>query len=216
MSRTSAYSLVELMAAVVISSLLIISTTSMYGLYRRSIGVDLERSNNAQTARVVLDRLTRELRFTPQLVTASAQSADGSCTTSNYSIPTYDPSFPSANLPCDITFKNGDTLESSVDFDKYYRYFLQSGTLMRTTYSCVLGSDPALVNWFDTTVTGNPATCTVDSGSMVDIALNIGSLKVYQDTDTDPNPRYVTLVITAGDDPVSQVQMKTSVYMRNI
>src|SRR5258708_6585507 len=68
--RQPAYTLIELLVAVLVSSLLISATISIYGLYRKSMLRDQSRADNDQNGRVALDRMAREIRQANALVTA--------------------------------------------------------------------------------------------------------------------------------------------------
>jgi type II secretory pathway pseudopilin PulG len=68
-NRKPAFTVVELVVALFISSILVSATTATYSLFRRSLIIDQSRVNLSQNARIVIDRLSRELRLTQDVVT---------------------------------------------------------------------------------------------------------------------------------------------------
>lgn len=124
MSTThKAFTLIELVVAIAISSVLVATTVQVYTLFRKAVIQDQSRSDLNQNARVALDRLTRELRLTPELLTQFP------ATTSDNSIAE----------PNQVEFEDGSA--NAVAFT-YHRYYLSGSTLELDTKQYYFSSQP--------------------------------------------------------------------------
>lgn len=118
------FTLVELMVAVTISSILVGATISIYSLFRRAIELDSERAQIAQNGRVAMDRLSREIRQSPDIVT---------------NIPAIPVNLDdiSANSP-EIEFENGHIPDLT-----YHRYYISNNVLELDTKEYYFSGDPS-------------------------------------------------------------------------
>jgi prepilin-type N-terminal cleavage/methylation domain-containing protein len=64
-----AFTLIELLVAIMVSSILIVITVSIFSVFRKTIAADQNAAALSQNARVSLDRMSREIRQTPDIVT---------------------------------------------------------------------------------------------------------------------------------------------------
>jgi prepilin-type N-terminal cleavage/methylation domain-containing protein len=67
--RRSGYTLIELVVVLALALALLTAAVATYTAFRRSISLDVQRASAMQNSRVALDRLSRELRQSAELVT---------------------------------------------------------------------------------------------------------------------------------------------------
>lgn len=136
LNQPAGFTLIETIIALTMAILIIGIVTSVYlvsrNIYRRA---DL-RSEIAQNGRVMLDRISRELRQTPAIVTT----------------------LPTANsnpeiLPTEIIFQDGHDISAI----KYIRYYLENSDLKRQGIAYTFSADPeTYVDWRAVDENGNP------------------------------------------------------------
>src|ERR1044072_1460625 len=126
-SRRPGFTLIELLVAMIVSSILISITISTYSLFRKSMNLDQGRSTIAQNNRIALDRLSRELRQTPEIVTEYPADADDT----------------SVAQPGQIEFEDGHANDLT-----YKRYYITGSTLKVDVKQYYFSYDPTYrVTW---------------------------------------------------------------------
>jgi len=183
----AAFTLVELLVALIVSSILVAATASVYSLFRKSMAAAQTQADISQNGRIVVDRLSRELRQTPEVVT---------------DLPT-DPSDTSVPQPASIEFQNGHTSDLA-----YYRYYLSGTTLELETAQYAFASDPATrVPDTATDADGNAPVRSVIS--TVAIAEHVQSLAFYG------NGATIRFDLTTGDGATQSYPLETVIDRRN-
>jgi prepilin-type N-terminal cleavage/methylation domain-containing protein len=186
-TTSRAFTLVELVVAIAISSILIGITVSSYTLFRRSMNLDQGKSDITQNARVALDRLARELRQTPDVVTP---------------LPA-DPNDNSVAQPGQIEFEDGHANDLT-----YRRYYISGGILKVDVKQYYFSYDTATrVKW---NAIGNGGVAPVSSiVSTNDIADNALSVSFYGNNQ-------VLILATMQDGNAQQIQVRTTILGRNL
>jgi len=156
MTAKRAFTLVELLLALMIASLLVSMTAGAYTLFRRTLAQQQTSAELAQNGRVVVDRLSRELRQSPLVVTVLPD----------------DPSDTSVTQPSEIEFESGH--DSTMT---YYRYYVSNGVLKLDTKYYYYSSAPATHVRY-TTASPQPQAAVT---STVDVADRVKSLAFYGD-----------------------------------
>lgn len=124
------FTLVELIIALSISVLIFVLLTQVYLLAQRTYGETDAKAEITQNGRVILDRMIREIRQTPQIITILP--AD-----------TSDP----ANLPSEIMFQDGHNTAQI----QYIRYYLDGHNINRESSVYYFPSEPLYhVHSYDT------------------------------------------------------------------
>jgi len=191
--RTKAYTLSELLGALAVGALLVLFTTRAYTVGRRALQLAQLRSDMQQNARVAMDRIVREYRMSPSVVT------DLSSTPVN-----------------EIEFENGDSVGvSSGDRLTYRRYYMSGTTLRLDVRECYFTSSPATRVRFDETLDGDPPTCVAIAGRTQDIAYNVSSLAFTQTNDIVGNPLVGIYIITNNNGALTY-HLKTAIRGRNL
>jgi type II secretory pathway pseudopilin PulG len=126
--RKPAYTIIELLVAILISAILLAATVSTYGLFRRSINADQARASLSQNGRVAMDRITRELRLTPEILTTLPTS----------------PSDTSVPEPNSIEFEDGYVASTDPSYLTYHRYYLNGTTLEEDIKQYYFASAPSV------------------------------------------------------------------------
>lgn len=122
-----AFTFVELLVAVMVGSILVGTSVTLYGLVRRSLGEDQVRADAAQNARVSLDRLSREVRQSPEVVTVLPSTLSDA----------------SVTQPGEIQFEDGHANDLT-----YKRYYLSGTTLqMQVREYYFSGAPGTRVKW---------------------------------------------------------------------
>lgn len=185
--RRKAFTLVELLVAVLVSSILIGLTVSIYGLFRKSMALDQSRADITQNARIALDRMSREIRQTPDIVTEMPA----------------DPSDTSVSQPGEIEFEDGHAEDLT-----YRRYYVSGGVLHLDIKEYYFSYEPGVrVKWNSIGTGGVSPLSTVISTQ--DIATNVSSLLLYGGTVID-------LSLSTSDTNGQVYLLRTSIYGRNI
>lgn len=181
-----AFSLTELLVAILISSLLVGITVSMYSLIRKSMAQDQVKSDSTQNARVSLDRISRELRQTPQVVTVlPANESDNSVT-----------------QPGAIEFEDGHANDLS-----YKRYYLSGTTLRMQVKEYYFASSPSTrVRYNAVDGSGNLPTA-ANVNTYQDVAEMVQSMSFYGSS-------RIKIVMVTGDG-IQNFTLQTSVEGRN-
>jgi len=184
-----AFTLVELLVSVVVSSILVAATVQVYSLFRTTMMRDQAMSDSMQNARVALDRLSRDLRQTGDVVTELP----------SYTIPDLEISQPHA-----IEFEDGHAN------DLTYRYYYLSGTTLRmqTKRYYFTGQTGTNVHW-DTIGTEGASPVVADVGNPLDVADMVQELNVYYEDGI-----YIIEMLTG--DGVVNMPVRTSIIGRNI
>jgi prepilin-type N-terminal cleavage/methylation domain-containing protein len=132
------FTLIEVIISLTITSLLLLIVASLYGLSQSTYATTDTTAEITQNGRVILDRLIRELRQTPAIVT-TIPATNG------------DPE----SLPDEIMFQDGHDTSAI----RYLRYYLIGSDLKRQIIIYYFPSDPAnYVYWHATDQGGNPPT----------------------------------------------------------
>ncbi|HSI20604.1 MAG TPA: prepilin-type N-terminal cleavage/methylation domain-containing protein [Verrucomicrobiae bacterium] len=182
-----AFTLVELLVAVVVSGILVGITASTYSLFRRSMALDQGRVSLSQNARIALDRISRELRQTPAVVTLLPAN----------------PSDLSTPQPGELEFEDGHANDLT-----YRRYYLSGGTLKVDVKQYYFAYDPTTrVRWNEQGTGGVSPISNVISTN--DIADNVQSISYYGSNE-------VQILVTMLDSEGQQFQLRTTVLGRNL
>lgn len=184
-----AFTLVELIVAISVSSILVAVTVQVYSLFRTSMTNDQVRADSMQNARVALDRVSRDLRQTLDVVTELPPN----------------PSDSTIPQPHAIEFEDGHTN------DLTYRSYYLSGTtlrMQRKRYYFPGAQAGVNVRW-DTIGTGGALPIAATIGSAQDIADMVQGLDFYLEEGV------FTVDMVTGDGVIN-FPTRTSVQGRNI
>jgi prepilin-type N-terminal cleavage/methylation domain-containing protein len=182
-----AFTLVELLVAVAVSSILVTVTISTYSLFRRSMTLDQSRAALAQNGRIALDRLSRELRQTPEVVTELPVDVNDNTVTQ----------------PGEIEFEDGHA-----DDLTYKRYYIANSTLKVDVKEYYFTYDTATrVKWNAIGTSGESPVSSVISTN--DVADNVLSVAFY-------GSNQVQILLTLQDSDSQQTQLRTTILGRNL
>ena len=127
-NNKSGMTLVEILLAIFISTMVFLAITSIHMLGQRYFRIGSDRLEIVQNGRITLDRLTRELRQTEEIVTLLPETKT-------------EPSFPPSS---EIQFQDGH----EIDTIRYFRYFLDGNQLNRQIIVYYFeGYEDEYVNW---------------------------------------------------------------------
>ena len=133
--------LIEVIIGVGIAMLIFAAITAIYQISQNAYSRADRRAEITQNGRVILDRLVRELRQTPAIVTTLPETAA-------------DP----ANLPHEIMFQDGHTTTEV----RYIKYYLDGTNIKKQVIIYYFSEDPSFhVYWHDTDEDGNPPLFTI-------------------------------------------------------
>jgi len=139
--RQTGFTIVELVVAMSLMILLLTMVIGIYLVSYRAYNKIDRQAEISQNGRVIMDRLVRELRQTPDIVT---------------DLPT-DNSDPES-LPSELLFQDGHDISTI----SYLRYYLTAGELHRQAIIYTFASAPDLhVRWSDTDQGGDPPDATI-------------------------------------------------------
>jgi prepilin-type N-terminal cleavage/methylation domain-containing protein len=182
----AAYTLVELLVVMLVSSILIVISVSTYNLFSKSMAADQSKAAISQNARVALDRMTREIRQTPLIITELPEDAEDT----------------SIAQPGYVEFEDGHAQDLT-----YRRYYVSDNVLKMDTNEYYFSYDTATrVRWNAAGVGGITPTKHVISTQ--DIADTVQSLSFYG---TKP----LGIVLVTGDGSQT-FTLRTSIYERNL
>lgn len=190
MSTTSkkkpGFTLIELLVAIIVSSILISITVSVYNLFRRSMLIDQSKSDIVQNARISFDRLSRDLRQTPDLVTSLPADVNDNSVTE----------------PHEIEFEDGNANDLT-----YRRYYIVGTTLKIDTKEYYFSGSPAIrVRW---NATGGSGVLVSHVISTQDVADSVDSISFYGSNQIQ------VLLVTAGENNQS-FPLRTTIFGRNL
>jgi hypothetical protein len=169
-----------------VSSILVVITVSVFSLVRKSMVLDQGKADISQNARITVDRLSRELRQTPQVVTVLPQ----------------DSLDVTVSQPGEIEFEDGHANDLT-----YRRYYRSGTTLQLQVKEYYFAASPTTrVRWNELDGTGNTPLSAVLSTQ--DIAEFVSSLKFYGSEVTQ-------MEITTTDGGVQSFVLQASVQGRN-
>ncbi|MFA5029255.1 MAG: prepilin-type N-terminal cleavage/methylation domain-containing protein [Patescibacteria group bacterium] len=128
------FTLIEVIISIAIAALLFTMVTSIYSLSQETYNHNDTKAEITQNGRVILDRLIREIRQTPEIVTEIPETNG-------------DPD----SLPEEIMFQDGhDTSNIS-----YIRYYLENSDIKRQSIVYSFPEDPDIyVYWHATSQSG--------------------------------------------------------------
>ena len=187
----SGFTIVELLVAIIISSVLVGVTVQTYTLFRRAVVQDESRSGLNQNGRVALDRMTRELRLTPQLLTVF-------------------PTGPADPLPQPngIEFQDGYQATTDQEYLTYHRYYLNGSTLQLDIKRYVFSSQPTVrVDATSYDSYGNPPVAQIISTQS--IALGVKSLVFY-------GYKPLQVLLTTADNFNQSYPLRSQITERNL
>lgn len=184
--RKKAFSLTELLVAVMISSILVTLTVSVFTLVRKSMVIDQAKADITQNARITVDRLSRELRQTPQVVTLLPLNAADT----------------SVSQPGEIEFEDGHANDLT-----YRRFYLSGTTLQLQVKEYYFAASPSnRVRWNEVNGSGDlPLSAVI---STQDIAEYVNSLVFY-------GSEVIQMEVTTTDGLNQTFTLQTSVQGRN-
>jgi prepilin-type N-terminal cleavage/methylation domain-containing protein len=190
MSRTSkkklGFTLIEVLVAIIVSSILISITVSVYNLFRKSMILDQSKADIAQNGRISLDRLTRELRQTPDVVTTLPNDVNDV----------------SVAQPGQIEFQDGHANDLT-----YRRYYVSGSTLKVDTKEYYFsGNSGVRVPW---NASGGQGTLTAHVISTQDIADSIQNISFY-------GSNQVQIIMNTIGESNQVYPLRTVVYGRNL
>jgi len=190
--RRNAFSLIELLVAISIASALLTATISVYSLFRKATNKDQSHSDTVQSGRVALDRLSREIRQTPDIRTIFPDNASDT----------------SPAQPGEIEFEDGDEGNPATDLT-YRHYYVTGGALTLEVRECFFVGQNIRVHWNDVDSNGNPATCQTIAGSTQVIAQNVLSMVLY-------GRKPLQIILTTQDLTGQTYVLRTSITSRNL
>jgi len=106
-NHSTGFTLVEIIITLTVSIVIFILITSVYGLSQKSYSQTDTKAEITQNGRVILDRMIREIRQTPDIITELPANSN-------------DPDL----LPSEIMFQDGHDISQI----RYIRYFLESSS----------------------------------------------------------------------------------------
>jgi len=184
--RKTGFTIIELLVAMIISGILVGIATQTYTLFRKSMNLDQSRAEIAQNGRLVTDRLSRELRQTPDVVTIFPAS----------------PNDNSVPQPGEIEFQDGNANDLT-----YRRYYVVNGTLKLDIKQYTFTYAPnQRVLWNAVGNNGEAPTATVLSTQ--DVADDMQSMVFYGDN-------LLEMIISTGDSYNQTFSLETTVLGRN-
>ncbi len=184
--KRAAFTLVELLIAMLVSGILVGVTVSTYTLIRTSMTQDNLKAASAQNARVALERMGRELRQAPEIVTNLPTSSTDT----------------SVTQPSEVEFEDGHA-----DDLTYKRYYLNGNILQVEVKEYYFSSAPSTrVRWNSVGGSGESPISAVISTQ--DIADMVQSITFYE------NEVFQVEIVT-GDGINQSYSLKTSVEGRN-
>ncbi len=125
--NSAGFSLLEIIVSLALFVIIIIIMGNMFSFAERSYGAGSNEDELSQNGRVSLDRMSREIRQTPEII--SSLSTD------------------SANPSDEITFQDGHDTSNIT----YIRYYLNNGDLMRSVIAYYFNSNPSLYVYWNST-----------------------------------------------------------------
>ena len=187
-----AFTLVELLVAIIISSVLIAITVQTYTLFRRAVVQDESRSGLNQNGRVALDRMTRELRLTPELLSV-------------FPLTPADTSVPE---PHQVEFQDGYVSSSDPSYLTYHRYYLSGTTLQLDVKQYYFSAQPTVrVDAVSVDGSGNPPIAQVISTQS--IAQEVTSFNLY-------GHKPLQVLLTTGDNFTQSYSLRSQITGRNL
>ena len=185
--KLKAFTLVELLVAIIVSSILITSTASIYSVFKRSMIRDQQKVDLSQNARIILDRLSRELRQANTIQTSFPTNASDQ----------------EIAQPHEVEYESGH----SIDKD-YYRFYLVGTVLKMDSIEYYFSYDPEhRARWNDIGNGGEEPIKRVISTQ--DIADNVSEFNIYQDG-------IMTLEVKTSDGQGQDYVLRTKIEPRNI
>lgn len=189
MSRNRpAFTLVELMVALLISAILISVTASIYVLIRKSIASDQNNADISQNARIAVDKIARDLRQAREVVTVLPSS----------------PTDITTAQPGQILFEDGHPATTDSTYLTYRNYYVTAAGVLNldVDYYYVSPDTTTRVHW-----TTPSATLAVIS--TVAIAEHVGTLSFYN------NAGAIMMVIKTTDSNSQNYTLQTTIVKRN-
>lgn len=137
----SGFTIIELVVAISLMVLLLMMVMGIYVISQRAYTKIDHQAEISQNGRVIMDRLVRELRQTPDIVT-------------DLPVDNSDPE----SLPNELLFQDGHDISTI----SYLRYYLAAGELHRQIITYSFASAPGFyVRWSDIDQGGNPPDATI-------------------------------------------------------
>jgi type II secretory pathway component PulJ len=132
---TDGFTIIEVVISLAIATLIFLLVTSLYILIQKTYQETDAKAEITQNGRVILDRMVRELRQTPDIITELPATIDASSTP-----------------PTEIMFQNGhNTSTDSTSTIEYIRYFLDGTNIERQIIVYYFPSEPTYyVHSYDT------------------------------------------------------------------
>lgn len=181
------YTLIELLIAMLVSSILIGITTSTFTLFRKSITQDQTQVDLTQNARISEERIARELRQTREVITVLPTSSADTTVTE----------------PHLIEFENGHAEVGDSDYLYYYKYYLSGTTLELDTKKYTVSPSTTAVKW-------NTAGATATVLSTVTVAESVSDISFYA-----PTTSSTQFTVTTSDGANKTYALRTTILKRN-
>lgn len=181
------FTLIEALVGISLSVLLFGLLLALYELNNRSLAITTTRAELAQNTRLMIERLTREIRQTKQIATLLPPTGDD----------------PLAPAPNEIEFQDGHNAAAM----QYIRYYPQGSDLYRQLRRYYFPTEPAVFVAFDSRDEfGNPPNLTIASDELV--GQYISDIDFY-------GAGLINIVIALAKNAVN-FTAKTAVYGRNL
>ncbi len=147
------FTVIELLIAITISVFLLGIVLAIYVLTIRSLGASQTRGELSQNSRTVIERITRDIRQTRDIVTILPETTDEE----------------GNPPPSEIILQDGH----EVDFYQYIRYYLTGTNLKRSVLQYSFSEDPSVLVPYDAEDDfGNPPDETIVQDTVVGMSVS--------------------------------------------
>lgn len=188
-NKKSGFTLIEVIMALAISLLVVLMISSSYFVAQRAYVKADSKAEISQNGRVIIDRLARELRQTPNIITTlPADNSNPSLT------------------PNEIMFQDGHDVSRIT----YIRYYLNGSSLSRQLIHYYFPAEPEIYVYWDAIDTRYPGIA--PQMSVTEDRL-IGEYVADIEFWGDEKPVYINLNLHKNKDSII---LNTSIYGRNL
>lgn len=183
-----AFTLIELVVAIGVALVVVSSTIAITILVQREVASGSNKFDSVQSTRVVVDRITRDLRQTNNIVTVLSDITDG---------------VPGSN---NIEFENGHDETLGIN---YIEYYLAEGNLIKQTHHYYFASAPeTYVLWSAKDAFNQGPLLSIDSTDVV--ANNISNISFLK------NGTSLAVFSVTSSTNQKDSTMQTQILLRNL